>query len=132
MDLDTTSQRVVDAINASGVVPFRRFDPIQARTEILKLRVERPDVPTHPMASAWEESFATPDGPVKVRTRRIGRGGREVAEGSGFRPTAVYRSFDRGPCEDSPEIVMVATRPSSPRLETGERHGACGPYPTCR
>lgn len=67
MDLDPISQAVVNGINASGVVPFRRFDPVQARAEILKLRVERPAIPTHPVASVWEESFVTPEGPVKVR-----------------------------------------------------------------
>jgi acetyl esterase len=67
VDLDPVSQAVVNAINASGVVPFRRFDPVQARSELLKLRAARPAVPTHPMASVWEESVAAPDGSFKVR-----------------------------------------------------------------
>ncbi len=67
MALDPQSAAVVNAINASGVVPFRRFDPFEARTEILKLRVERPAVPTHQMAAVSEETIATPDGGVKVR-----------------------------------------------------------------
>ena len=67
MDLDPVSQAVVNAINASGVVPFRRFEPAQARSELLKLRAARPAVPTHPMASVWEETLTAPDGSVKVR-----------------------------------------------------------------
>lgn len=67
MALDPYSQAVVNAINASGVVPFHRFNPVGARQEILKLRVPRPEVPTHPMASVTEETIPAPDGDIKVR-----------------------------------------------------------------
>ncbi|MEO8450993.1 MAG: alpha/beta hydrolase fold domain-containing protein, partial [Gemmatimonadota bacterium] len=67
MELDPQSNAVVTAINASGVVPFHRFHPTEARKELLKLRVERPGVPTHQMSAVSEESFSTPDGSVRVR-----------------------------------------------------------------
>jgi acetyl esterase len=70
MPLDPYSQAVVNAINASGVVPFRRFHPVEARQEILKLRSPRPEVPTHPMAAVTEEFIAAPDGDIKVRILR--------------------------------------------------------------
>ena len=67
MGLDPYSQAVVNAINASGVVPFHRFDPVEARREILKLRAPRPEVPTHPMAAITEEIIPAPDGDIRVR-----------------------------------------------------------------
>lgn len=70
MDLDPLSQAIVDAINASGVVPFRQFTPIEAREQILKLRQPRPAIPTHPMAEITEEFFDTREGSVRVRILR--------------------------------------------------------------
>lgn len=70
MPLDPHSQAVVNAINASGVVPFRRFHPAEARQELLKLRAPRPEVPNHPMASVTEEMIPAPDGEIKVRILR--------------------------------------------------------------
>lgn len=67
MELDPHSQAVVNLINASGVVPFHRFHPVAARTEILKLRAPRPEPPTHPMAAVSEETIPAPDGDIKVR-----------------------------------------------------------------
>ena len=70
MPLDPYSQAVVNAINASGVVPFRRFHPVEARQELLKLRAPRPEPPVHPMASVMEEMIPAPDGEIKVRILR--------------------------------------------------------------
>jgi len=70
MPLDPYSQAVVNAINASGVVPFRRFHPVEARNELLKLRAPRPEVPAHPMATVTEEMIPAPDGQIKVRILR--------------------------------------------------------------
>ena len=67
MELDPYSQAIVNAINASGVVPFHRFHPVAARAEILKLRMPRPEVPDHPMAAVSEETIPAPDGDIKVR-----------------------------------------------------------------
>ena len=60
----------MDAINASGVVPLRRFHPVESRNALLKLRAPRPEVPTHPMASVTEETVAVPDGTVVIRVLR--------------------------------------------------------------
>lgn len=70
MELDAQSQAVVSAINASGVVPFHRFHPIEARQGLLKLRMPRPAVPTHQMSAVSEERIATPDGDFTVRILR--------------------------------------------------------------
>jgi acetyl esterase len=67
MKLDDQSQMIIDGLNRSGVVPFSRFTPAEARNEILKLRVERPAIPTHEMSSVAEEFVTTPDGSFKVR-----------------------------------------------------------------
>lgn len=70
MELDPASQAVVNAITASGVVPFRHFTPVQARQELLRIRQPRPAVPVHPMAEVSEEEIATGDGAVPVRVLR--------------------------------------------------------------
>ena len=67
MKLDDQSQMIIDGLNRSGVVPFSRFTPAEARNEILKLRVESPAVPTHEMSNVFEELVTTPDGSFKVR-----------------------------------------------------------------
>src|ERR1700733_4482253 len=67
MKLDDQSQMIIDGLNRSGVLPFSRFTPAEARNEILKLRVERPAIPTHEMSSVAEEFVTTPDGSFKVR-----------------------------------------------------------------
>ena len=67
MALDPISQAVVNAINASDVVPFHRFDPFQARDGLRKLRQPRPAVPIHPMARISKESITTSDGTFRVR-----------------------------------------------------------------
>ena len=70
MPLDPYSQAVVNVINVSGVVPFRRFHPGEARQELLKLRAPRPEVPAHPMAAVAQEMIPAPDGQIKVRILR--------------------------------------------------------------
>ena len=67
MELDPQSRAVVTAITGSGVVPFRQFHPVEARAQLLKLRVERPAVPAHPMWQVSEETVTTPDGGFRIR-----------------------------------------------------------------
>ena len=67
MSLDVQSRAVVDALNASGVLPFRQLSPLQVREKVLSLRAQRPAIPTHEMASVREETITTPDGAFRVR-----------------------------------------------------------------
>ncbi len=70
MSLDPQSQAVVNALNGSGVLPFRQFSPVDARKKILALRAQRPAVPAHEMASVVHETITTPDGAFAVRILR--------------------------------------------------------------
>ena len=65
--LEPQSQAVVDAMNASGVLPFRQFSATEARGRILVLRAKKAIVPEHGMWSVSEETISTTDGSFRVR-----------------------------------------------------------------
>ena len=67
MALEPQSQAMVDALNGSGVLPFRQGDPISVRKRILSLRVPKPVASELEMRSVVEESIFTPDGSFRVR-----------------------------------------------------------------
>jgi acetyl esterase len=67
MPLDAQSQAIVNALNASGLLPFRQADPVTTRQKMLAGRPPRPATPTHEMASVREETLTTADGAFKVR-----------------------------------------------------------------
>ncbi|WP_174286263.1 alpha/beta hydrolase [Sphingomonas bacterium] len=67
MALEPQSQAMVDALNASGVLPFRQGDAISVRERILSLRVPGPVAPDLEMHSVNEETITTPDGNFRVR-----------------------------------------------------------------
>ena len=67
MELEPQSRAVVAAINASGVLPFSRFEPIEARAQLLKLRAAPPAEPRFKMWKVSEEQVTTADGSFNVR-----------------------------------------------------------------
>ena len=67
MNLEPQSRAVLDALNASGLLPFRQLDPVSMRLKMLSLRPARPASPAHEMASVTEEAITTPDGAFRVR-----------------------------------------------------------------
>lgn len=67
MALEPQSQAMVDALNGSGVLPFRQGDPIAVRERILSLRVPKPTASELEMASVTEETVTTADGSFRVR-----------------------------------------------------------------
>jgi acetyl esterase len=69
--LDVQSQAVVDALNASGIIPFRtNGSPTAVREKVLSLRVAKPETSEHQMASVTEETVTTRDGSFRVRVMR--------------------------------------------------------------
>lgn len=63
MKLDAQSQAVVDALNASGVLPFRAGgSPVAVREKVLSLRAARPMASEHQMSNVTEEMVPTRDG----------------------------------------------------------------------
>ncbi len=67
MSLDPQSEAVVNALNATGLLPFRQHTPATVREKVLALRVARPAQSAYPMASVTEETITTPDGSFRVR-----------------------------------------------------------------
>lgn len=68
--LEPQSQAMVDALNNSGVLPFRQADPITVRERILSLRAPRPAVSDIGMHAITEETIETSDGSFRVRILR--------------------------------------------------------------
>lgn len=67
MALEPQSQAMVDALNGSGVLPFRQGDPISVRQRILSLRVPKPVASDLDMHAVAEERVSTADGAFRVR-----------------------------------------------------------------
>lgn len=97
--LDPQSQAVVDALNASGVLPFSRFEPADVRAKILSLRVQRPPNPTLEMTSS-DETIDTADGAFRVRVLR--------PRVSGAMPAVIYfhgGGFFAGGIDETDELA---------------------------
>ena len=67
MELDAQSRMILDGMNRSGVLPFSQFSALEARDQILKLRVNRAPNPSHDMWKVLEESIHSPDGDFNIR-----------------------------------------------------------------
>jgi acetyl esterase len=65
--LDQQSQAVVDGLNASGLLPFRQFNPAELRAKALSLRAASPASPALEVAKVSEETITTPNGAFTVR-----------------------------------------------------------------
>ncbi len=126
MTLDPISQAVVNAITASGVVPFRQYHPVEARTNLQRIRAPRPAVPAHPMAALWEETIPTPERGITVRIHQP----RLPAPGE---PMGAVIYFHGGRALDGsgrfaivsnrPELSMASTTPGGTELFLGANDG---------
>lgn len=67
MELEPQSQAIVDALNRSGILPFRQGEPVAVRQRILALRVPKPIATEFQMHSVAEDEVTTPDGSFRVR-----------------------------------------------------------------
>lgn len=77
MQLDAQSQAVVDALNASGILPLRQWTVPEARAKLLSLRPEGVVVPRPEMWRVHEETVTVADGSFRVRILQP----RELKEG---------------------------------------------------
>lgn len=106
MSLDPQSEAVVNALNATGLLPFRQHAPATVREKVLALRAARPAISAFPMASVSEETITTPDGSFRVRIL--------VPRTGGPMPALIYfhgGGFFAGGIDETDELVR--------RLATG-------------
>ena len=119
MTLDPISQAVVNAITASGVVPFRQYHPVEARTNLQRIRAPRPAVPAHPMAALWEETIPTPERGITVRIHQP----RLPAPGE---PMGAVIYFHGGRALDgSGRFAIVSNRPEGTTGSASRGSGSC-------
>lgn len=85
MALDPQSQAVINAMYASGAMPFRKSPIADVRELILKIRAARPAKPTYEMFKVSEEAIDVDGGSIPVRILQP----RKLAEGERL-PVVVY------------------------------------------
>jgi len=103
MTLEPQSQAVVDGFNASGLLPFLQFDPIEARSRVLALRPPRAATPAHEMLSVTEETVTTPDGSFSVRILTP-----RAADAGALMPAVIYfhgGGFFMGGLDETDHVV---------------------------
>jgi acetyl esterase len=69
-NLDPQSQAVVDALYASGLLPFRQRAPAETRGRMLALRAATPESARRPMSDVFEEAVPSKHGDFRVRVLR--------------------------------------------------------------
>lgn len=107
MTLDPQSRAVVNALYATGILPFRRREPAVVR-DLIRTARSKPAVSDHPVAHVVDEQVSTDDGeiPIRILTPRL------LDEGTSL-PAVIYLpggGFFSGGIDQTDEILRRVAR----------------------